>query len=452
MRALSDSRVELAERRTVAAIGATPSVTRTSVAIRFFAFLEERDVTYCVVGDDRRLPEDIASDIDIVVHPESLADLPAHLDEFCAEQHLHLVQCLRHEVAAFYFVVAWRGQAGRFEFLHLDICGDYCRDARVFLRAERLLAGRRTAQAPDGTSKGFSVPVPAAAFIYYLLKRIDKESLDDRHGEFLSARWWCDPRGALDELCRYWSATEVAVIANAAARGQWGEVQAMLGPLRRSLHRRAASLTRGAEVARRVDRVLHPTGFFVAVLGVDGSGKTTVIERLAVDLAPAFRRTLTLHFRPRFGERANTNGPVTNPHGASPRALAASAAKAVYYLYDFVIGYHWRLRPRLVRSTLLLFDRYAADFEADPRRFRYGGPQWLARLVRRLAPEPDLVLLLDAPADALVAHVVDATQPLDAVVAAAESIVVNCLVARLRRRHGLVPRPRSTLPATRPAR
>jgi thymidylate kinase len=34
--------------------------------------------------------------------------------------------------------------------------------------------------------------------------------------------------------------------------------------------------------------------------------------------------------------------------------------------------------------------------QVDPRRFRYGGPNWLPRLLSRLVPSPDLVLLLDA--------------------------------------------------------
>ena len=138
-------------------------------------------------------------------------------------------------------------------------------------------------------------------------------------------------------------------------------------------------------------------------------------------------------------------------------------AKAVYYLCDYIVGFHWYLRPGLVRSTLLLFDRYAYDLEADPKRFRYGGPMSLARLVRRLAPQPDIVILLDAPPDVLQArkselppdelpriarayrtivagvpnaHVVDAAQPCDGVVAAAEGIIIGYLAQRFQDRHG----------------
>jgi thymidylate kinase len=37
-------------------------------------------------------------------------------------------------------------------------------------------------------------------------------------------------------------------------------------------------------------------------------------------------------------------------------------------------------------------------------RYRYGGPTWLLRLIWRLSPKPDLVVLLDAPAEILQAR------------------------------------------------
>jgi hypothetical protein len=77
---------------------------------------------------------------------------------------------------------------------------------------------------------------------------------------------------------------------------------------------------------------------------------------------------------------------VTDPHGQPPRGVAGSVAKAAYYLGGFTLGYLWQVRRRLVRSTLIVSDRYAHDFEVDPKRFRYGGPQSIAKFVRLMAP------------------------------------------------------------------
>ncbi len=52
----------------------------------------------------------------------------------------------------------------------------------------------------------------------------------------------------------------------------------------------------------------------------------------------------------------------------------------------------------------MLNDRHFLDILVDQRRYRYGGPLWLLRLIRRLIPKPDLVNLLDAPPKVLQAR------------------------------------------------
>ncbi|GAB1724578.1 MAG: hypothetical protein NTNFB01_34740 [Nitrospira sp.] len=49
-----------------------------------------------------------------------------------------------------------------------------------------------------------------------------------------------------------------------------------------------------------------------------------------------------------------------------------------------------------IQSTLVLSDRYYHDILVDPKRYRYGGPLWLARWVGKLVPQPDLTIILDA--------------------------------------------------------
>jgi adenylate kinase len=48
-----------------------------------------------------------------------------------------------------------------------------------------------------------------------------------------------------------------------------------------------------------------------------------------------------------------------------------------------------------------LFDRYFHDVLVDPQRYRYGGPEWFAKFLSRIVPEPDLIILLDAHEEAI---------------------------------------------------
>jgi thymidylate kinase len=205
--------------------------------------------------------------------------------------------------------------------------------------------------------------------------------------------------------------------------------------------------------------VLRPTGLFVAILGPDGSGKSSVIAQWLPTISPAFRRVARYHLAPDVLRQRDTNAPpVTDPHGKPPRSVIGSIAKLGYLFLRYWAGYLLRVRPQMVRSTIVVFDRYYHDLLIDPRRYRYGAPLWLARAVAAMLPKPELWLLLDAPAEVLQsrkqevtfdetvrqrdaylqlfarldnAHILDASQPLECVVDQANRVVLNYLASRM---------------------
>ena len=155
---------------------------------------------------------------------------------------------------------------------------------------------------------------------------------------------------------------------------------------------------------------------------------------------------------------------MTEPHNQVPRAAVSSVLKLGYYFTIYLIGYWLIVRPKLVRSTLVVFDRYYHDLLVDPQRYRYGGPMWLARLVGRLVPKPNLWIVLDAPAEVLQsrkqevtfeetcrqrkayldlarqvpnAAIIDAAKPLDDVVIATSRAILDYMAERTIKRLGV---------------
>lgn len=370
----------------------------------FFDFLGAQDINYCVVGDTKGVPDIILSDIDIVVSVNSLQQLSKLVRGFVDKEQLSLVQLLQHEQTAFYFVLAWMTEKGEIQYLHPDICTDYYRNGKKLLSAQEIVEGCVEARTETGEPKGFRVPRPDMEFIYYLLKKVDKDSLETKHVWHLREEWRKDPQGCIVQIRRFWPGEKAEVLIQAAMVNEWGTVVASLSDLQKSLHSKLSfsfiDLLR--EFARKVRRVIWPTGLFVVFLGPDGSGKSSVIDKVIPKLSPAFRKTCNIHLRPGLGSKKNRKGtPVTDPHGKPVRGKPSSIFKVLYFLYDYCLGYLFKVRPMLVRSTLVVFDRYYHDLLIDPKRYRYGGGMWLARLVGKLIPKPDLVILLDAPSEVL---------------------------------------------------
>jgi hypothetical protein len=159
------------------------------------------------------------------------------------------------------------------------------------------------------------------------------------------------------------------------------------------------------------------------------------------------------HLKPRFVAQLR-NQPdiiVVDPHGKPPRGALLSLVKIVVWLIEEWYAHLFHE----TKETVLLCDRYYHDLLVDPKRYRFGAPVWTAALVGRLMPLPKLWILLDAPANVFQARkqevtpeetarqrdayrafvrkqqqhvIVDASQPLDKVIADAAHAIKKALI------------------------
>lgn len=142
-------------------------------------------------------------------------------------------------------------------------------------------------------------------------------------------------------------------------------------------------------------------GLALVFLGPDGAGKSTVIAGLRAELDARGIAQHYHHLRIRVRPGRGAGVVVTDPHARPPRGVLASAAKALWFLATAWPAWLAAVRPALRRGDWVIQDRSFTDFLCDPRRYRYGGPRWLALLVDRLMPRPDALIVLHAPADVI---------------------------------------------------
>ena len=174
----------------------------------------------------------------------------------------------------------------------------------------------------------------------------------------------------------------------------------------RTPQRAAILLLRSME--RLVGRFGHPTGLLVVVVGPDGAGKSALASSLMARCGVFFWKSRRIHWRPSLLPRlgAFVGGRPTDPetpHRSTPHGRMTSIAVLLYYWVDFLLGTWLKLNPLRVRSALIVVERGWWDILVDPRRYRLQVPPGLTAALGRLLPNPDLTLVLDAPAAALAA-------------------------------------------------
>ena len=155
-----------------------------------------------------------------------------------------------------------------------------------------------------------------------------------------------------------------------------------------------------------LNRLWRRPGIFLAVLGLDGSGKGTLIELVHRDFERlTHTQTRIQHARPNllpslarlFGRETHHSNSLTGPHGEAP-GMMSSICRMVYYTIDFGLGYLIRVYPALVKyPTAFFFDRYFYDYLYDPARYRVRLPSWIIAFFALLVPKPDAVVLLAVP-------------------------------------------------------
>jgi thymidylate kinase len=199
--------------------------------------------------------------------------------------------------------------------------------------------------------------------------------------------------------------------------------------------------------------VRQNTNRFIVFLGPDGSGKSSVMNAVYEGLKKEGYEAHTFHLRaPLRNDSDVAQAPVVDPHGKRQYSQWLSTIKLFYLIFYYWCGYFFKVRPLLKRNTVVVFDRYYHDMLVDPKRYRYGGSMWLARLAGKLIPNPGLWILFDAPPEILQSRkqevpfaetvrqrkeylkqikemkngvVVDAAQILDEVVADANEVILG---------------------------
>lgn len=136
------------------------------------------------------------------------------------------------------------------------------------------------------------------------------------------------------------------------------------------------------------------TTFVIAFMGVDGSGKTTLSNKLNKKLKNNYKKIKKLHLRP-YLFLTDRRVSITNPHKSkNPRPQVISFIMILIWLFMYRIFFLINLKEK---NQLIIFDRYAHDLLIDKIRYKFNLPIRVTQFILKFFPEPDLWVFLNAP-------------------------------------------------------
>lgn len=148
-------------------------------------------------------------------------------------------------------------------------------------------------------------------------------------------------------------------------------------------------------------------GLLIGIFGPDGTGKSTLASGLSARLSEGNVRARRTHWRPGIlpyrPQHSPTGGPDphSEPHATRVRVGLPAALIVAYIAMDFLLGHVFVNKRRLRQGQFIISERYYHDLVIDPRRYGIELPSWAERVVAMLVPSPDIVVVLDAPADVI---------------------------------------------------
>jgi len=253
------------------------------------AELNSAEVPYCVLSGYDNRAENGSSDVDFMFRPEDMHRIAPLLAQAALQAGARLVQAIPHETSACYFVLA-KETGSEVGYLDPDSAGDYRRQGRLWLFAEQILAGRRR-------YKDWYVPAVSDEFVYYLIKKVLKQSVADFQLRRLRHLYQRDPANCRAAMGKCWCLPTVRAMEKALAAGDVGWFQFAMPRLLAELKASAPVEGAGGRIVQRLReglrvlrRLLHPAGMCVLVYGGEKEQRAAIADGLLQRLAPAFRR------------------------------------------------------------------------------------------------------------------------------------------------------------------
>ncbi|MCA6362164.1 MAG: hypothetical protein IM638_03955 [Bacteroidetes bacterium] len=337
------------------------------------------------------------SDIDLCATPKTTAIIISFFKRHAFVKRVNVTRYFHRTVIA---VVLANG-----EMLSVDCIHKFKRKALQFMNTADVLNNAET------TSTGIRIASLADDLTYsWLFARLNGAALSERYRLYYFSRYAVQ-RQVLDKTAQELGAENFVQLLN--IRQQPNPLR-VIGELK-SNKGLVAARNRIEYYADVLRSFFVSPGFIVTFSGVDGAGKSTVINTLRERIEKRTRRrVVVLRHRPsvlpiisawRHGKaKAEKLATDAMPTTHAQSGKVSSLLRFTYYYADYLFGQFYVFFRYNLRGDIVIYDRYYFDFIHNPERSNIRLPQRLAKLCYKFLLKPDFNFFLYAPVEVIYAR------------------------------------------------
>lgn len=371
--------------------------------LKVFENWDKRQIQYCILRNYEDIYERIDNDVDILVDPQRYNEALDIMQNTAKEEkwRLHLIIPKDHLIGIHFNKIV----NDELNLIHIDLFKDIAWKGLSLINTKTILASRQK-------FKGIYIPNRTIESIIMLLGRLMHQGhIKNKYKIYIRDSVIQDTKNFENTILHLFHHNIVEKIIYSIREQQWQDIEKNINKIKSSFIRKKIEknifkylLDKIQYYIYLITKIVHPKGICIALLGPDGSGKSSVSKGIIENLKKTFGENVKVsHWRPRIlpdikslltRNKNQTIMDVSEPHKLEPYSCTVSFVRFLYYWLDYVIGYFALILPTRIKGGMVIFDRYYYDYYIDKRRFRLNISDSILKIFEKLVPKPDKVFYL----------------------------------------------------------